>query len=230
METDKPKPEDPMLVSYRTLRRAIGLIGIALPIALVVAENLICLITQDHLAKPLVLDSISSYYWSGPAHAIFIGSLCAIGVFLWSYCGNGKWDPLAGNLACVAAVCVAVFPNSSVTSTVHYISAAILFLLLAYFCLYSFPGQDPKTTPTPKKPLRNKIYITCGVLILVSIVSAAVLQLIYRPDSPPWSLVFVFESLAIWAFGWSWYIKGQGLGVVQDDISRAKPKPRMQNL
>jgi hypothetical protein len=208
--------ENPMLVSYRGLRRAIGAIGIALPIALVVVDNLLYRIIERQDNAAFIRESISSYYWSVAAGGVFIGSLCSIGVFLWSYRGNGKYDDMAGNAACIAAVCTAMFPNSSPTSVVHYISAAILFLLLAYFCLYSFPGQDPGTTPTPKKPLRNNIYRTCGTLILLSIVSAATLQLIYRPDSPPWSLVFWFESLAIWSFGWSWYIKGKGLSVVQD--------------
>jgi hypothetical protein len=220
MSTDSPKPEDPMLVSYRTLRRAIGLIGIALPIAIVAVENAIGLFTEQQTAMPFVRDSISSYYWSGPSHAIFIGCLCSIGVFLWSYCGDGKYDNYAGNLACIAAVSVALFPCSESathvmpTRYVHFTAAGILFLLLAYFCIYSFTGQDPGTKPLSKKPLRNKIYIGCGVAILASIATIALLHLIYGQVTPG-SSVFWLESLAIWAFGWSWYIKGRGLGIVQ---------------
>ena len=220
MPERKHKPEDPMLVSYRTLRRAIGMIGIALPIALVVAENLISLITANRLATPFILDSISSYYWSVPAHAIFIGSLCAIGVFLWSYCGSGRWDNHAGNVACIAAVAVALFPCSESaehtvpTRYVHFTAAAVLFLMLAYFCFFSFTGQDPGTTALPKKPLRNKIYVGCGIAIVAAIVLIALLHIVYGQIVPD-SYVFWLESMAIWAFGWSWYIKGEGLGVVQ---------------
>ena len=207
------RPEDPMLVSYRELRRAVGLIGIALPIALVLGENT--------FGNPGIMDSISSYYWSVAMRGVLVGSLCSIGVFLWSYRGEGRWDNVAGNAACVAALCVALFPCSppnggeSPTRYLHFTAAAVLFLLLAYFCFYSFPGQDPGTTPTRKKPLRNNIYRTCGAIIVVCIASIALLHALFS-GTPPGSSVFWLESLAIWSFGWSWYIKGKGLGPVQD--------------
>lgn len=212
MTRDQQKADDPMLVSYRELRRAIGLIGIALPIVLVLGEN--------QFGKPGILDSISSYYWSDAMRGVLVGSLCSIGVFLWSYRGK-RWDNIAGNLACVAAVCVALFPCSpssgppAATRSIHFTAAAVLFVLLAYFCLISFPTQDPGTKPTEKKPVRNGIYYSCGALILLSIAAIAILHAVYQGE-PPGSSVFWLESIAIWAFGWSWYIKGKGLGIVQD--------------
>ena len=204
--------EDPMLVSYRELRRAMGMIGIALPVALLIGGLL--------FTEGGIRDSISSYYWSPTMRGVLVGSLCSIGVFLWSYRGEFKWDNAAGNLACVAAVSVALFPCSppegseAPTRYIHFTAAAILFLLLAYFCLYSFPGQDPGTMPLPKKPLRNNIYRVCGGIIIASIVIIALLHAVWS-GGPPGSSVFWLESIAIWAFGWSWYIKGKGLSVVQ---------------
>lgn len=221
--------EDPMLISYRELRRAIGMIGIALPV-LLLGGGLA-------LLEGGIRDSISSYYWSPSMRAVMIGSLCSIGVFLWSYRGDGKWDNAAGNAACIAAVCVALLPcsppvgehisnpmifpwpsaNGQVpTRFIHFPAAAVLFLLLAYFCFYSFPSQDPGTTPTKKKPLRNNIYRTCGAIIIVCIAAIGLLHLIF--DTPLGSSVFWLESIAVWAFGWSWFIKGKGLSVVQDKI------------
>ena len=211
-------PNDQMLVSYRELRRAIGSIGIALPILLVVVDSA--------LARQLTIrDSISSYYWAKSVDdiligSIMIGSLCSIGVFLWSYCGGGKWDNRAGNLACIAAVSVALFPCSPPTGGdvptryVHFTAAAVLFLLLAYFCFFSFTGQDPGTKPTAKKPLRNNISRTCGIIILSCVASIASLHALWHGE-PPGGSVFWLESVAVWAFGWSWYIKGKGLAPVQ---------------
>lgn len=204
--------EDPMLVSYRELRRAIGMIGIALPIMLLTGGLV--------FGEGSIRDSISSYYWSPTMRGVFVGSLCAIGVFLWSYRGEYRWDNLAGNLACLAATSVALFPcsppdNGEVpTRYVHFTAATILFLLLGYFCLYSFPGLDPGTTTLPKKPLRNIIYRTCGGIIVAAIVIIALLHAVWS-GGPPGSSVFWLESIAIWAFGWSWYIKGKGLSLVQ---------------
>ena len=90
--------DDPLLVSYRELRRGVGLIGIGLPIALPLLGWIV-------LGEG-VRDSISSYYWAAAGNGIlvgsvFVGALCSIGVFLWSYRGDGKWDNRAGNLACI---------------------------------------------------------------------------------------------------------------------------------
>lgn len=212
VDRGKSPPEDPMLVSYRELRRAIGMIGIALPIVLIVGGNV--------FGEAGIRDSISSYYYSPTMGAVMVGSLCSIGVFLWSYIGDHRWDSLAGNIACAAAVGVAVFPcsnpNGDATPTrhLHFISAAVLFLLLAYFCFFSFRDQDPGTRATAKKPLRNGIYFGCGIVIVLMIASIGGLHLLYD-GNPPGTSVFWLESIAIWAFGWSWYVKGKGLGVVQ---------------
>ena len=225
MGESKPSQGDQqMLISYRLLRKSVGLVGIMLPVQLLI---------YSFIFENSVRDSISSYYWPStrdlsekavsvwsPTCGILVGSLCSIGVFLWAYCGDQKWDARAGNLACVTAVGVALFPCSPVdgdrwTHVVHFPSAAVPFILLAYFCLVSFPTQDPGTTPTHKKPLRNKLYRCCGAVILLCIVTIASLHLFYGKQTPG-SSVFWLESAAVWVFGWAWYIKGQGLGFVQD--------------
>jgi hypothetical protein len=183
-----------------------------LPVVLFVVESVL----RGNLH---ILDSISSYYWAERTGDILVGSLCAMGVFFLSYRGEGH-DNLAGNLACVFAVGVALFPTSepgkprNLTNYIHYFSAAGMFLTLAYFCFFSFTDQDPSTEPTPKKPLRNKIYIACGVIILACIAGIGLVGIVWPGDTSS-SAVFWLESAAIWAFGWSWFIKGKGLGLVQ---------------
>lgn len=214
MPLEQQISEDPLVISYRGLRRAVGLIGIALPLVLVAGE---CVLPGGSG----LLDSLSAYYWSVWMRDIFVGSLCAIGIFLLSYRGDSWKDNLAGDLACVFAIGVALFPTSqgkefTTMGTVHYISAAGLFLTLAYFCLFSFPGRDQGLPALPKKPLRNKIYKGCGISILLCIVLIAIVQFL---PSGLWlhnlKPIFVLESIAIWAFGWSWYIKGKGLSPIQ---------------
>ena len=70
MKEIDPKPtgdDAEMLISYRGLRRIVGLIGIALPIVLVLGEN--------QFGKPGIEDSISSYYWSVAMRDLLVGSL-----------------------------------------------------------------------------------------------------------------------------------------------------------
>jgi hypothetical protein len=72
-------PADARLISYLTLRKLIGLIGLLLPFALVIINML--LIRQAEMQG-----SMSGYYYTD-VRGILIGSLCAIGVFLFAYRG-----------------------------------------------------------------------------------------------------------------------------------------------
>ncbi len=62
--------------SYLFLRKSLGYIGIALPFVLIIGKIL--------LESPGISDSISSYYYSVMRN-VFVGILCAIGIFLICY-------------------------------------------------------------------------------------------------------------------------------------------------
>jgi hypothetical protein len=87
-----------LTVSYLFLRRAIGLIGALLPIVLPLGN---CLST----GRWLLLPSVSSYYYSDMRN-VFVGSLCAVGVFLICY-RYQQWDDVLSNLAGFFAIGVA---------------------------------------------------------------------------------------------------------------------------
>jgi len=83
------------------LRKAIGIIGISLPFVLAFGKII--------LGSPGIQSSISGYYYTG-MRDVFVGSLCAIAVFMMSYKGYDHRDELAGDLACAFASGVALFP------------------------------------------------------------------------------------------------------------------------
>ena len=95
-------PQDSLVHSYLFLRRAIGFIGIGLPVVLVVGVLLV-----DHE----FLDSISGYYYS-PMRGVFVGAMCAVGAFLLSYRGYDRLDNLTATAAGVAAVAVRLSSRS----------------------------------------------------------------------------------------------------------------------
>lgn len=75
---------------------------------------------------------------------VFVGSLCAIAVFLISYRGPQRVDDIAGKLACAFAIGVALFPTApdadstapqELAGRLHDLFAALFFLTLAYFSL-----------------------------------------------------------------------------------------------
>ena len=201
-------PPEPIILSYMELRKAVGFIGFALPVVLAVGNMI--------LQGPGLQDSISSYYYTDMGN-VFVGSMCAVGVFLLSYKGYERADAIAGTLAGIFAVCVALFPTTPAQDAtpgdkaigmVHLTFAALLFLTLAYFSLFLFTKSVPN--PTDRKRQRNKVYIFCGWTIVGCIVVMAVAAI---PQIKGYltcrTLRFWFESIAIVAFGVSWLIKGE---------------------
>ncbi|HYW72267.1 MAG TPA: hypothetical protein VE961_14620 [Pyrinomonadaceae bacterium] len=223
MPDDQRDPaSNDLVISYLSLRKAIGFIGLLLPVVLAVVKIVLVLV-QVCCDQPGLETSISAYYYTRLGN-VFVGSLCAIGIFLMSYRGFDRRDEIAGKIAGVLAICVALFPTNSQdklvkTSVVHLISASLLFLTLAYFSIVLFREMDPSKPPTPQKLTRNKIYLLCGCLILLGIAGSGVSfmfrKLGYEGFFQTYKPVFWFESLAIISFGFSWLTKGEA--ILKDD-------------
>ena len=201
-----------LVISYLRLRKAVGIIGIALPFVLAFGKIL--------LDGPGIQSSVSSYYYT-VMRDVFVGSLCAIAVFLLSYRGYERKDDIAGDLACVFAIGVALFPvapdmnptpRDKVVGGLHLLFAASFFLTLAFFSLALFRKTDPTKRPTRKKLQRNVVYTICGYTILACIALIAIVTLL-PSDTPVKRLapVFWLESIAVVAFGISWLTKGEAI-------------------
>jgi len=203
-----------LVISYLTLRKAIGLLGIALPFIISIGALL--------LFQTGLQDSISNYYYTCMRN-VLVGILCAIGVFLLSYKGYERKDELAGDFGCAFAVGVALFPTrppgstSSLAATIgifHFIFAASFFLTLSYFSLFLFTKTDPEGVPTRRKLQRNKIYKVCGftmVMCLLLILIEGRLPNELRESLKAYHPVFWLESIAVVAFGISWLTKGEAI-------------------
>jgi len=63
--------------SYLALRKAVGWIGMLLPFVLMCGVSLI-------FKSDIKLQNISMYYYTG-MRDVFVGALCAIGLFLFFY-------------------------------------------------------------------------------------------------------------------------------------------------
>ena len=202
-----------VIVSYLTLRRVVGVLGVLLPVLLALGCPVLGSCTG-------LQDSISDYYGTA-MRDILVGILFVIGWFLFTYRGYERKDDIAGDLACVFALGVALFPGTSVSNvirTVHFLCATGLFLVLAYFSLCLFTKTKKGVPMTPEKKIRNGIYKVSGVIMLVCIASIALYYTFLR-ETPVSAIkpVFWLESLALWAFGWSWFVKGETLWKDADD-------------
>ena len=219
----RTKTKDPAILSYYEMRRAVGLIALILPFALAVGCILYALLGPDHaLPQPILQRSISDYYYT-PMRNYLVGSLCAIAAFLACSRGYDLSDEITGYLASFFTLCVALIPpvdpRSSVYTAkqvdigfVHSGFAALMFLSLAYFCIFLFRKSSPEKTLTRRKRHRNRIYGICGLIIVACIVVMVSLTLRAIAESlRPSFLLFWCESLALAAFGVAWLTKGEGI-------------------
>ncbi len=216
-----------LVQSYTRVRLALGFLGLALPLILILGGILDQ--PRPDLGHGRIEPTISDFYHT-TYRDIFVGSLCAIGVFLISYRGypreKGEWinDDWLGTIAGLAAFGLAFFPNEGGGTVVvsmfqrmvgiqwapvlHYSFALIFFLSLAGFCFFKF-----SRTATA---WRKRTYIWCGRGIMLALALTAVAVVFKRFIGGPvadfvldYSLIFWFEALGVWAFAISWIVKSR---------------------
>ena len=221
MNKDREEADNKLLaMSYLELRRAVGVLGIALPVILVVGAFF--------LDQEGILNSISAYYYTS-MEGVFVGILFVTGAFLFSYKGHEPKDDYAGDLACIFAIGIALFPStpekkaicseavseSTFAGKLHFVFAALYFITLIYFCLFLFTKSNkPPDELNPEKRFRNAIYRVCGYTMAACIILIGLYFFVLKckyswlDNLKP---VFWLETLAVWAFGFSWLIKGETL-------------------
>ena len=207
-----------LIISYLSLRRTIGILGILLPFALALGNT--------YIFGEGLQTSMSSYYHTRVGD-LFVGVLFVIGLFLFSYKGYGFVDDIAGHLACVFAIGVAIFPttpanptsaNAETIGAIHLAFAGLLFLTLAFFAIFLFTKSAPDRPVTSRKKRRNAIFRLCGIVIIICIVLTAVVNVVLPKDLAStiaqYNHVFWLEAVAVVAFGISWLVKGKALRII----------------
>ena len=164
-----------------------------------------------------VQSSISAYYYTVMG-GVFVGSLCAQGVFLITY-RYRRQDSILATVAGVLVIAVALLPTAPVDPTaqqsligaVHLVCATLYYLTLAYFAFYVFTRTAPGRPPTARKLLRNKLYRVCGVVVVGCLAGAGITGMMFAEALDALHPLFWFETLAGLAFGTAWLVKGEAL-------------------
>lgn len=217
--------ENKLVLSYLTVRKIIGILGLLFPLILVLGSFIF---GRCHNIQ----QSISNYYHTN-MHDVFVGYVCTLSIFLFSYKGYDLTDRIVSALAGIFGLIVALFPTSlklnpdnspldcniwctteqhSWIGTLHLISAGLFILCLCYFSLFLFIKGE--LNPTPQKLIRNNIYLTCGCIMFACIFLLILLFIL--PQNVYNALLFLkpvfwLETIAFLAFGFSWLVKGEGL-------------------
>lgn len=117
------------------------------------------------------------------------------------------------------------------SAEIHYASAAFLFGFLAWYSIFVFTRSSRKNKKssgetTWQKKSRNSLYYASGVVIILSILAIGTNSLFGGDGGlAGWEenrLTFWFETFALWAFGFSWMVKGRFFfGVLADPGEKA---------
>ncbi|TXE16184.1 hypothetical protein ES692_13710 [Psychroserpens burtonensis] len=225
---DYKKEDDLWLQNSKTLRKLIGVLGMALPILLIIITFLFF-----DLSRPI--ESISHYYYTR-AGSIFTVILSVIAIFLIVYSGKAPKDFYISTFAGIFALFVVFFPTGNLSETYceslkaysitfiegntssgfretfHLISAALFLILLAYMSFFLFTKSNKlKGYRGQKKVIRNRICRVCAGLIVLSLIiillgfTGVINEDFYNGNQ----LTFWMETVAVESFGFAWLIKGE---------------------
>jgi len=218
--------EQRLIISYLTMRRFIGVLGIALPIIVVLGGFI-----EDGF---VIQGSISGYYYTN-MRDFFVGLLCIVALFLISYQGYERVDNLVGNLSGIFALGMVFFPtamysgkvikvgifliNDNISEYIHLTFGTLFFLALSYNSFFLFTKRQPGKLNKEKRR-RNFIYRVCGIVMILSIVFLIVYK-VFMNDSLLSKMypTLIAESIALIAFGVSWLVKGNTF--FKDQINHA---------
>ena len=268
--TQRSRDRNELIVSYLFLRQTVGWIGTLLPIVLLVGNAI-----SSSAPRP---DSISGYYYTDMRN-IFVGTLCALGVFLVAYRGYDDVDESITNVAGFAAIGVALCPtkppvctagtgacptssvarlstSQQVVGDIHLVLAATTLIALGLMALrFAKRGMTPSgqgligqlryglgfgtqgngkqaNGSQQRTTVETVIYRASGITVLCCVLLGALSNLL--PASvkaqSPW--LFIFESVAVFAFGVSWFAKGRTIQGIRARFQKARhattasPPPR----
>lgn len=202
-------------LSYMTLRQAIGLLGLLMPLSVRLGGWIFEGIFST--------DSISAYYYTD-MRDFLVSTMVLVGVLLACYRTPEKQDTWVGLLTGLTAIGVGVFPMDptfapeiiskypDMISGKCYVNKGLLgfhfyfvvaFSLLAFYMVYfRFCALTP-ANPTPQKIMRNRIYKICGGVMLASSFFILFLNVHEKGASIFWP-----EAVAVAAFSVAWLVKG----------------------
>lgn len=155
--------------------------------------------------------SISATYFSN-SQAWMIGSLVLASFFFATYKGYDIGDRVLTIISSISSLCVVIFPcynrafkrcglfmlPTSISSIIHDISAAILFISFAVMILTQFTkGQDKR---------RNTVYYICGAVIVLAMISQVITTIL----DIDW-MTLVNEFFMLEAFAVAWIVKSKAI-------------------
>jgi hypothetical protein len=179
--------------AYLYLSAGIGIVAVLLPLLLVSVGGY-----QAH-------DSISSFYHDTgiPTRDILVGSLCAVGVFLFLFHGLSDLENWLLNVAGAAIIAVALVPSPGGTdygsALVHRGAAIVFFVLIGIVAIFLSKGRIKDIKNERTRRWFSGAYTVVGAAMILVPGIVALLQ------GSHW--VLLAEWTGIWIFSAYWILK-----------------------
>jgi hypothetical protein len=230
-----PRPADPdnarYVRSYLLMRAAVGALGIALPVVLMLVDGL----WFD--GSPFPRSSLSAYYHSG-VRDLMVGTICAIGTFLLAYkVAERNLDNSLSVVAGLTVILVALFPprlprggmlsplqerlGEVVCAQLHFAAAAVFLVSLAVLSV-TFGVREGNRPHRAQKlpPAFWRVYhFACAGVIAAALIFMGITEI---TDWGPRTSLLIGETVSLMAFGASWLAKGFELDMLRGRPVRAR--------
>ncbi len=235
IDPDKGKKEkNELVISYLSLRKYLGILGIALPIILLIGSI---------FANDGVVEGAISDYFHTPLRQFFTISLGGISLLLFAYKGYDNVDKWITNIAGAFGLLTAfVFTSFKDHSNLHGYILTVKGERSNAVSLEDLAGKAYEIIPIPVSSLQsvlhlcfaalfflllgymsikqftklgnrkeNWVYRICGWVIIATILLLTPIALNNDKITEfyhDYRLIFCGEFICLWAFGISWLVKG----------------------
>ncbi len=176
----------------------------------------------------------------------WITNIAGFGVIGVAFCPTKPTVCAAGAGACPASSVTHLPASQEVAGDFHLFFAALAFVMLGLMALrfakggmtpprqsmfgrirygLGFGPSAPSDQPQRYKG-ENLIYRASGITILTCVILAALSNLLPASVSARLPLLFIFEAVAVFAFGVSWFVKGRTIQGIRARIRKSTPATR----
>lgn len=155
-----------------------------------------------------------------------VGTLSAVGFFLYFYMGYSRSEDIALNCAAIGALIVAFFPMDWPTKcadpgalpeaifSLHGIGAAVLFLSIAFVCVVKADDTLDLLTDEKLRAKFKRSYVVLGALMVAMPLSVFLVHLCL-PKTECSRVVFFIELAGILIFAAYWLVKSREIHFIQ---------------